>query len=132
MLFSGTVRVYQCESCKSEYSDILPTSILPLGATIILASFAWGQVLRKFIDIRWVSVGMGVVIAIATFGIIYWIIDVITTRKIRGGYCPKCGETLKITSSGFYDTIIPQPWELAIYAIVVAVPVVAYLATPCP
>jgi hypothetical protein len=129
MIFSGAARNYECESCKAEHSDITITSLLPIGATIAFAGVIWGKILRSIIDLRWLALLLGFVVAIASFVLVYWTIDLITTRKIRAGRCLKCGGKLTLTSSGFYDTIIPQPWEIIIYAIVVVLPIVLRLAS---
>ena len=44
----------------------------------------------------------------------------LTTSNLRSKRCPKCGGELKIVGGGFYDGIVPNPWELLVYLLTIA------------
>jgi hypothetical protein len=120
MIFSGHVNFYKCKACASEYSNVTPTSLLPIAAVVALATGPWARVLSRVIPYRWLSVTVGVVAAIGSLWLIHWLVEALTTRKLRRGICPKCGAMLERAGGGFYDGIVPNPWELLIYALVIA------------
>ncbi len=120
MIFSGGVSFYKCETCTSEYSNITPTSLLPIAGVIALATGPWSRVLSPVIPFKWLAVVLGVAVSIASLWLIYSLIEALTTGKLRRGICPKCGAKLTRTGGGFYDGIVPNPWELFIYVLVIA------------
>ncbi|MEZ6041880.1 MAG: hypothetical protein R3C20_15350 [Planctomycetaceae bacterium] len=46
-------------------------------------------------------------------------IERVTNRAVRNGRCPFCESKLESTGYGFYDGVIPNPWELIIYALTI-------------
>jgi len=39
---------------------------------------------------------------------------------LRRARCPQCGAKLAQTGSGFYNGFAPNPWELLVYLVVIA------------
>ena len=68
---------------------------------------------------------LGFVVAFFTLWGIYVVVDLLTTSNLRSKRCPKCSGELKIVGGGFYDGITPNPWELLVYSLTVAVAYVA-------
>ena len=120
MIFSGRVTSYRCESCASEFSNVTPTSLLPIAAVIALATGPWSRVVSLVVPVRWLAIALGVVASSASLGIVYAVVESITTRTLRRGVCPRCGASLTRTGAGFYDALVPNPWELLLYALVIA------------
>ena len=120
MIFSGHVILYKCEACASEYSNVTPTSLLPMVAVVALATSPWARVLSRVMPYRRLAVAGGVVAAIASLWLMYMWVEALTTGRLRRGICPKCGAKLERTGGGFYDGVAPNPWELLIYVLVVA------------
>ena len=75
---------------------------------------------RRVVPYGWLSTLLGIVVAIMSLWLVVALIEALTTRKLRRGICPKCGAKLSRTGSGFYDGIVPSPWELLIYALAIA------------
>jgi hypothetical protein len=128
MLFSGGVRVYKCTKCASEYSDVTPTSLLPMAVVVGLTSAGWTGVFSNFVPNNGLTIPLGVILGIASLWFTYAIVDALTTRKLRKGICPKCGAAMTRTAGGFYDGMIPNPWELLIYALTIALPFIVTAA----
>ncbi len=120
MIFSGHVSYYKCQACASEFSNVTPSSLLPIAAVVAFATVGWSRVLSRVVPYRWLAVVLGVLVSIASLWLIYALIEALTTRKLRRGVCPKCGAKLAPAGGGFYDSIVPEPWELIIYALAVA------------
>jgi hypothetical protein len=120
MLFSGRADDYQCEACASEYSDVMPTSILPILATVAFSTVFWSRALSALCPYRWLSIGFGLALSIGSLCGLIKLLDALTTRNLRRGICPRCGGKLARTGCGFYDTILPEPSELVVYLLTVA------------
>ena len=120
MIFSGGVSLYKCEACASAYSNVTPTSLLPIAVVVTFATGPWTRVLSRIIAYRWLSVVLGIVVSFVTLWLIYSLVEVLTSGKLRRGICPNCGANLVRTGGGFYDGIVPNPWELLIYALTIA------------
>lgn len=120
MLFSGRADDYQCETCASEYSDVMPTSILPILATVIFSTVFWSRALAAVVPYRWLSLGLGFAISVGSLCGLIKLLDALTTRKLRRGICPRCGGKLARIACGFYDTILPEPSELLVYFLTMA------------
>jgi hypothetical protein len=64
--------------------------------------------------------GIRLGIAMGSLWLIYALVEALTTGKLRRGICSKCGAKLIHRGGGFYDGIVPNPWELLIYVLAVA------------
>jgi hypothetical protein len=115
MFFSGHVVNYKCPSCGAECSDVSPSSILPTVAVVTFASVWWTRTLSHWVAIRWLSIMAAIAVSLASLWLIFWLFDTLTTRKLRKGICGKCGARLERISSGWYDGLIPNAWELVTY-----------------
>ncbi len=121
MLFSAGFTDYKCTACEAQYSNISPTSILPIGFTCVVAGGFWSRIIRRSIVDHWTMNVLGFVVAFLTLWGIYIVVDVLTTSNLRSKRCPKCSGELKIVGGGFYDGITPNPWELLVYLLTIAV-----------
>ncbi len=120
MLFSAGFTDYQCTACEERYSNISPTSIIPMGFTCAVAGAFWARVIRQTSFDHWSMNVVGFVIAFMTLWGIYSIVDRLTTSNLRSKRCPKCGGELRIVGGGFYDGVVPNPWELLVYLLTIA------------
>ncbi len=96
MLFSAGFTDYQCTACEERYSNISPTSIIPMGFTCAVAGAFWARVIRQTSFDHWSMNVVGFVIAFMTLWGIYSIVDRLTTSNLRSKRCPKCGGELRI------------------------------------
>lgn len=119
MIFSGMVGTYKCKACAAEFSNAVPTSLLPMIAVVAVTTPLWHYVLRQWIPVWWISVPAGAGVSFATLLILSFLIDLVIARKFRRGICPKCGGVLERTSAGFYDGFVPTLRELFVYGLVV-------------
>jgi hypothetical protein len=124
MLFSGYATTYECEDpdCGFNCANVSPTSIVPMIVTLILGYGGYYQILEKFIDWSVLRIIAAIVITIFSFFCYYQMFEIPSKLYLRK--CARCGAKLKVTSNGFYDSIIPQPIELIIYCGVIFTPVV--------
>ena len=122
MLFSGSVTLYRCDACNSEFSDATPTSLIPLGVTIAISAPTWMHVFKGFGAPKFVAIAGGLVAAVVAYAVVFTVVDRLTRRKLRRHECTTCGGKLKQTGIGFYDTLVPNLWELVIYGIAIALP----------
>ncbi len=129
MIFSGAVGYYRCEACASEYTNVTPTSLLPMGTVVAVTAAPWARVASRFITYRWLSFAIGLAAAILSLCLIYALVEALTTSKVRRRVCPKCGAGLSKIGGGFYDGIVPNPWELLIYLLTVALGFAVFLVT---
>ncbi len=120
MIFSGCVSFYKCEACASKYSNVTPTSLLPIAVVVVIATGPWTRVLSRVVPFKWLAVVFGVAVSMASLWLIYSLIEALTTGKLRRGICPKCGAKLTPAGRGFYDGIVPNAWESLIYILVIA------------
>jgi hypothetical protein len=91
-----------------------------MGFTSAVAGAFWARVIRQTSFDHWSMNVVGFVIAFMTLWGIYSILDRLTTSNLRSKRCPKCGGELNIVGGGFYDGIIPDPWELLVYLLTIA------------
>jgi hypothetical protein len=93
-----------------------------MGTVATFASVLWGRLIAKLISIAFVAYAAGLVVAVASLWLFFELLESLTTRKLRKGICPSCGGSLERVGGGFYDGIMPNPWELLIYILVIAIP----------
>ncbi|MCB0321747.1 MAG: hypothetical protein KDD60_12545, partial [Bdellovibrionales bacterium] len=75
MIFSGVAQSFRCRDCQTNYSDYLPTSILPLIVVVVVASKMWSEVLWEVFGIHWLSVVGGIALAIVSFCLIFLLLQ---------------------------------------------------------
>lgn len=90
-----------------------------MGCTCAVAGAFWARVIRRTAFDHWSMNLVGFVIAFMTLWGIYAIIDRLTTSNLRLKRCPKCKGELKIVGGGFYDGMVPNPWELLVYVLTI-------------
>lgn len=129
MIFSGGVRFYKCGACASRYSNVTPTSVLPIGVVVAIATALWSRALSRIVTFRWLCLAGGLALAISSLWLIYKLVEALTTSKLRRGVCPKCGATLLRGGQGFYDGLVPNPWELLIYGLTLVLGILAVMVT---
>ena len=127
MLFSAQFKNYRCSRCSAEWSNVIPTSILPTLATWAFAGVFWAQTLENIIAVNLLIRASGFIIAPLSFWGAHYVVTRATNRAIRKGQCPTCHGQLAQFGSGFYDGGVPAPWELLTYAATIAVAVLAWL-----
>lgn len=126
MLFSAGFDSFKCLQCEKECTNVVPTSIIPMGLCCFVAGTAWTRILRDTIWNHWLCNLIGFAIAFLLLWATYETIERITNRAIRSGRCPFCKGTLVSTGHGFYDGFIPNPWELVIYGLTIVVSFFAF------
>mgnify|MGYP003144932498 FL=1 len=125
MIFSGGIESYRCNGCKAEVQNTLPTSIAPIFLTCGLAGQCWSNFFTQLFGHHWFLHILSFALAFLTLWLMYELIERTTNRAVRAKRCPKCGESLEHVGSGFYDSWIPNPYELLIYALTICLPVLA-------
>lgn len=126
MLFSAGFDSFKCTQCEKECTNVVPTSIIPMGLCCLVAGTAWTRILRGAIWDHWVCNLIGFAIALLVLWAVYETIERITNRAIRSGRCPFCKGTLVSTGHGFYDGCIPNPWEIVTYILTIVGSFLAY------
>jgi hypothetical protein len=121
MIFSGHVTHYKCPACRAVRSDVIPTSLVPMAAVIGLTAAPWTRVAGHFVSARWAAVLIGIAIAVLCLLVVYWVVDTVTTWKLRRGICPKCGANTERDGQGWYHGIVPNRWEMFIYVLSLAI-----------
>jgi hypothetical protein len=117
MIFSGGITFCQCEKCSAEYSSVTPTSLVPIASVVIWSGLPWARVVSRFVPYRWLAFVFGFIIALCSLWCIYVLVEMLTMGKVRRGICPKCDGKLAHRGNGFYDGIMPNPWEILIYVL---------------
>ena len=125
MLFSAGFDSYKCKDCEKECTNVVPTSIIPMGACCALAGGVWALILKAVVLDHWLMNVGGFAIAFLVLWSVYETTERLTNRAIRSGECPYCHGELASTGHGFYDGFMPNPWELVIYATTVALSMLA-------
>jgi hypothetical protein len=120
MIFSGFQTTYKCKDCQAEYSDITPSSIIPIAMTILYASIGYYKILEEMISKPVIRLPTAILIAIISFYLFYQLFEIPSKRYFKN--CRKCNGELKEIYKGFYDSIIPQPIEIIIYFLVAGTP----------
>ncbi len=120
MFFSGHVGYYRCKECGAEFTNVTPSSILPMVCTVVLSATFWNALVYRYVPSKWVSVPAGVLLAVLSLYSTWLLLEYLITGSMKR--CLKCRGALEVTGGGFYDGLLPNPWELGIYLICVAVP----------
>ena len=115
MLFSGGVRYYRCKECGAKFTDVTPTSILPIFGTVVLSSTLWNAFVYRYLPSKWASIPIALALALAFLYGTWLAIEYLTTGFMKR--CLRCKGPLEVTGGGFYDGPLPNRWELVIYAI---------------
>jgi len=123
MFFSAGFDNYRCPECSTEWSNIVPTSIVPMTACCAFSGAFWAKTIENFLEPHWLYKLCGFVIAFLSLWACYELIDRTTNRWLRKKRCPSCKAALTHIGSGFYDGLVPNPWELVLYAATIAVAV---------
>ncbi len=42
MLFSGLVQAHRCLRCNAIFSNVIPTSVIPIAIVVVASSMLWG------------------------------------------------------------------------------------------
>jgi hypothetical protein len=121
MIFSGQVTQYKCPACGAAYSNVTPTSLIPMMAVIGVTVTRWTVVAGRFVSALWLSVVIGIASAVLCLFAVYWLVVEVTTRKLRRGFCLNCGARTEFQGHACYDGIVPNLWELFIYCLSIAV-----------
>ena len=129
MLFSAGFDNYRCSQCSAEWSNVVPTSIIPMSGTCALAGTFWAELFGNYFAPSWWFKLCGFVVAACTLWMYYELLDRTSNRWIRRKTCPRCKGALTHLGSGFYDGIVPNPWELILYAITIGTSVVVWQVT---
>jgi|TARA_Y100000310_G_scaffold274578_3_gene290665 hypothetical protein len=130
MIFSGTSRGLKYSTCGHEIVDATPTSILPFLLTAGLGTSLWLRMLSRFELANWLAIALGVLLAVSTFILFYWIFEVRGRALLER--CDECGGSMEVTYSGFYDGWVPHSIELVIYFFTLVTPlaVIWVMASP--
>ncbi len=119
MLFSAGVDLYRCNDCDDEFENAVPTSIIPMAITCVLAGSQWAVILDRVFGKFWAFNILGFVTAFVTLWLIYECVERLANNALRTGHCPKCGSKLERIGGGFADGCIPNPRELLVYALTI-------------
>ena len=133
MLFSGSVKSFKCLKCDRIYSEVTPTSVMPMLIVIIASTTLWAGNIAEFFKLR--SIGLllaflfGFVLTIGTFFLTFVLLQNVFSPWIKRMKCPECGGNLEGTGGGFVDGVTPGLQELLLYIIVIILPLVVMLFT---
>jgi hypothetical protein len=127
MLFSSIVQAYQCTECKRHFSHVIPTSFIPIVAVFVMTTVAWSQLLALLLPNRWLVFIIALTVAIGILTGMIALQQRISRRWLRHKICSQCGGQLKAAGGGIVDGARPGLWELSIYTISIAIPVVLWL-----
>ena len=122
MLFSGLVRAHRCLRCNATYSNVIPTSFIPIAIVVVASSMLWGSGILHFIANPLIAFLLGIITGTASFFLILTAIQQWATRKFSKGICPACGGELKAEGGGFYDGGAPTRLELLTYVLSLLIP----------
>lgn len=121
MFFSGIVQHYRCAQCEKDYHNELTTSIVPMGVVVIWATVIWSRTFQNLVGYRIVGAALGLLISIATLWALFELVEQVSARHIRKEKCPRCGGKLQFKGNGFFDGMIPSPWEIAVYILTITI-----------
>jgi hypothetical protein len=122
MLFSGVVQRFRCSACERGYSHIIPTSIVPLLLTLLVACSLWtGFMIGVFGD-YWFAYLIALAASCASIPTFYFLLQKTLSPWVDTRVCPKCRIQLEVVGGGFVDGAPPSAQELMLYLLVIGVP----------
>ena len=122
MLFSGLVQAHRCLRCNAIFSNVIPTSFIPIAIVVVASSMLWGSAIFHLIANQLIALLLGIITGTASFFLILTAILQWATRKTSNGICPACGGELKAEGGGFCDGGAPTRLELLTYALTLLIP----------
>ena len=126
MLFSGSVKSYKCTKCDNNFSEVTPTSVIPMLIVIIIATSLWAENIAEFFKLK--SIGLllalvsGFLLAVAIFVLTFVLLQKAFYPWKKRLKCSECGGKLEGKSGGFIDGAAPGFQELLLYVIVIILP----------
>ncbi len=129
MLFSSDITFYRCSQCEAEYSDVVPKSIFPTIVTCVVAGAFWARSLEHLFGETRLFFVVGFIIAAFELWAIYEITERISNAPVRNKQCERCRGELAPVGRGFYDGMMPNLWELAIYVVTILIAALGWWVT---
>lgn len=127
MLFSGTVRSYHCSQCDNNFSEAIPTSIIPIIFVLFISGTCWLYSLEILLNNRLLALIIALITNLSSFLLTFYFTDKIMCHKFNKNICPLCDGKLEAIQGGFYDGGLPTRIELIIYIITLLIPALLVL-----
>lgn len=80
----------------------------------------WVPLLSALVTWRWLCVLLGIVVSVLTLLLVYLFFNYVGSMYLK--QCRSCGGNLETVGRGWYDNAVPQPAELVIYMLALALP----------
>ena len=122
MLFSGSVRSYKCTECDSNFSDVIPTSIIPIILVLFISGVCWLYSLVLILNNSLLALIFAFIVNISSFLFFFYVTGKLMHKNLHHLICPSCGGKLEALQGGFYDGGLPCRMELIIYLVTIMLP----------
>ena len=126
MLFSRSAKSYNCLKCNRNFSEVTPTSVIPMLIVIITSTVIWAGNISEFFKLKsiWLLLALllGFVLTIGIFFLTFLLLQNAFVPWAKRMKCPECGGDLESTGGGFIDGVNPGLQELLLYIIVTVLP----------